>query len=616
MYNHMRFEPGRPDHPASDRLVLSEGHAVPIVYAACADLGVHIGKTQRRPMTREDTLKLRELDSEVDGHPNPLEGFPFFDTATGSLGQGLSTAAGLGLSARIDGMGKRIFCIIGDGESREGQIAEALDFIVDYELTNVLPIFNCNQYAQTDKVSHQQAADTWVEKLEAFGYDVRDIDGHDPAAILKVLTEHAERAEAGPTPGMGEPIAIVARTVKGWGAASMQGNGHHGAAVKAADKDSVFAEFDETAKQVGAVWTDGDLNIPPITAAEPTRAEPKPAGTFTESMTQFGYEKDLAKGKYSTRHAYGIGLRALGLANDAVVALDADVNNSTYSGEFRKEDALTDRFVECRIAEQNMMSVAAGFSAGGRIPFVSTFGKFITRAYDQVEMAINSGANLKIVGSHCGVTLGADGPSQMALPDVAWFRAFTDVTLPDGRPAMHVLQPADAYATYALVQAMAAHNGPCYMRTLRPDTELLYSDKTEFTLGGHEVLTEGTDLLIVATGYMVHEANRALDALEAAGIDATLVDLYSLPFDEAAILDLAQENNGMVLTVEDNYGAAFGGAVASALAEDGGTFTLKQMTVHRVPKSAKTPDDILRYVGLSADDIVAAAKGLMETASA
>jgi transketolase len=154
------------------------------------------------------------------------------------------------------------------------------------------------------------------------------------------------------------------------------------------------------------------------------------------------------------------------------------------------------------------------------------------------------------------------------------------------------------------------------MRTLRPDTELLYSDKTEFTLGGHEVLTEGTDLLIVATGYMVHEANRALDALEAAGIDATLVDLYSLPFDEAAILDLAQENNGMVLTVEDNYGAAFGGAVASALAEDGGTFTLKQMTVHRVPKSAKTPDDILRYVGLSADDIVAAAKGLMETASA
>lgn len=612
MYNHMRFEPANPGHPAADRLVLSEGHAVPIVYAACADLGVHIGKTQLRPMTREDALKLRELDSEVDGHPNPLEGFPFFDTATGSLGQGLSTAAGLGLSARLDGVGKRIFCIIGDGESREGQIAEALDFIVDYELTNVLPIFNCNVFAQTDKVSPQQAADTWVEKLEAFGYDVRDIDGHDPAAIMKVLAEHTGRAEAGP----GEPIAIVARTVKGWGAAGMQGNGHHGTPIKPAEKDKIFAEFDATGKTIGAAWTDGDLNIPPITAAGPVFAEPKSVPTFTESMTQFGYEKDLAKGKYSTRHAYGIGLRALGLANGAVVALDADVNNSTYSGEFRKEDTLKQRFVECRIAEQNMISVAAGFSAGGRVPFVSTFGKFITRGYDQIEMAINSGANLKIVGSHCGVTLGADGPSQMALPDVAWFRAFTNVRLPDGRPAMHVLQPADAYATYALVQAMAAHNGPCYMRTLRPDTELLYSDKTEFTLGGHEVLTEGTDLLIVATGYMVHEANKALDALEAVGIDATLVDLYSLPFDEAAILDLAQENNGMVLTVEDNYGAAFGGAVASALAEDGGTFTLKQMTVNRVPKSAKTPDDILRYVGLSADDIVAAAKGLMETASA
>jgi len=612
MYNHMRYEPAKPDHAASDRLVLSEGHAVPIVYAACADLGVHIGKTERRAMTRDDALNLRELGSEVDGHPNPLEGFPFFDSATGSLGQGLSTAAGIGLAARLDKLTRRVFCLIGDGESREGQIAEALDFIIDNQLTNVLPIFNCNVYAQTDKVSTQQGADTWVEKLEAFGYDVRDIDGHDPAAIMKALADHAERSDAGP----GEPIAVVARTVKGFGADSMQGGGHHGTPIKPDELDGVFAELDATGEKLGAAWTEGDLNIPAITDSEPTRGEGGDVPTFTESMKQFGMDDALAKGKYATRRAYGVGLRALGLVHPGVVALDADVNNSTYSGQFLKEDSLKSRFVECRIAEQNMISVAAGLSAGGYIPFVSTFGKFLTRAYDQIEMAINSGANLKLTGSHCGATLGADGPSQMALPDVAWFRAFTDVTLPDGRPAMHVLCPSDAYAAYALVQAMAEHDGPCYLRTLRPDTELIYDDKAEFTLGGHEVLTEGSDLLIVATGYMVHEANRALDALENAGIDATLVDLYSLPFDEEALLDLAQENNGMVLTVEDNYGAAFGGAVASALAEDGGGFTLKQMTVQRVPKSGKSPDEVLKYLGLSADDIVATAKKLMETASA
>ncbi|MBI1368031.1 MAG: transketolase [Planctomycetes bacterium] len=611
MYQHMRYEPANPKHPGSDRLVLSEGHAVPIVYAACADLGVAIGKGKLHPMTRDDAMTLREVGSVVDGHPNPLEGFPFFDSATGSLGQGLSTAAGLAQAAQLDGIAKRIFCIIGDGESREGQVAEALDYIMDAKLTAVLPIFNCNVYAQSDKASPQQQADTMVAKLKAFGYDVRDINGHDPNAILAALAEHAARADAGP----GQPIAIVARTTKGWGAASMQGNGHHGTPIKPNEVDHIFAELDATAAHVGAAWTDGDLAIAPITAKVPDAPAVTPAPSFTEALIKFGKADALAKGKFSTRRAYGVAVRAAGHANPRIVALDADVRGSTYADDFAKDADLAARFFDCRIAEQNMVSVAAGFSAGGKIPFISTFAKFLTRAYDQIEMSINSGANLKLIGSHAGVSLGADGPSQMALPDVAWFRSFTSVKLPDGRPAMYVLQPSDAFATYALVQAMAAHDGPCYMRTLRPDTELLYDDKTEFTLGGHEVIAEGNDLLIVASGYMVHEANRALDGLEEAGISATLVDLYSLPFDEEALLDLAQENNGMVLTVEDNYGAGVGGAVASALAEDGGSFTLKQMTVERVPKSGKTPDDLLKLLRLSADDIVRTARELMELAS-
>lgn len=618
MYDHMRYEPANPAHPASDRLMLSEGHAVPIVYAAAADLGIHIGKDPAalRPMTRDDAMTLRAIDSPIDGHPNPIEGFPFFDGATGSLGQGLSMAAGLAAAARLDHCGKRVFCLIGDGESREGQITEALDFILDHNLVAVLPIFNSNVYAQSDKVSRQQTAEFTARKLEALGYEVKVIDGHNPTQIKQALDAHAQRADA----GHGAPMAIVANTIKGWGAATFQGPGHHGTPV---EKDKVAATFDEldaTARQVGAAFTEGDLHIPPITARVNPDPAPAPGSfadlpSFTEALKRFGKESVLAKGKWAPRRAYGIALRALGHADNRITVLDADVKNSTFAEDFAKDPALASRFFECRIAEQNMVSAAAGLSAGGKIPFASTFAKFFTRAYDQIEMAINSGANFKLVGSHCGVSLAADGPSQMSLPDVAWFRAYTNVKLPDGRPAMHLLQPADAFAAYALLLKMAEHDGPCYMRTMRPDVPFLYNDKTTFALGGHEVIAEGKDLLILASGYMVHEANKALDVLDHAGIDATLVDLYSLPFDRDEVLDLAAENNGMILTIEDNYAGGFGSAVADALAEDGGGFTLQQMTVNTVPKSGRTPDDVLNYLGLSVQHIVKAAQNLLETAA-
>jgi transketolase len=322
-------------------------------------------------------------------------------------------------------------------------------------------------------------------------------------------------------------------------------------------------------------------------------------------------ESVMHAGRMATRRAYGVALRALGQVNDRVVDHHADVSNSTFADAFRKDNALASRFFECRIAEQNMYSVGAGLSAAGKVPFCSTFAKFVTRGYDQIEMAMNSGANLKIVGSHAGVSLAADGPSQMSLPDIAWFRALSTTKDHRGNPGCYILQPADAYAAYALTGVMAEYEGLCYMRTLRPDTEFLYSDDVVFNLGGYEVLNEGRDILIVAAGYMVHEANKALEGLDRAGVTATLVDAYSIPFDAEALLDLANANNGYVLTIEDNYGAGLGSAVADALAESGDAFTLRQMFVRDIPKSAKEPEDVLDMLGLSHKHIVENALSLL-----
>ncbi len=603
MFHTMRWSPEHPAYPTSDRLVLSEGHAVPIVYAACAKLGVMIGRdpANRRPMTVADAMKLREANSEIDGHPNPIEGFPFFDAATGSLGQGLSVSAGLAEGARLDKTDRRIFCIIGDGESREGQISEALDYLIDHKLTNVLPIFNSNQYGQVERVSPQQSADKLKAKLTAYGYEVLDIDGHNPTAIKGAFDKFMA---LGGKPDA-KPIAIVARTVKGWGSQTMQNGNWHGKPAVGEQLQKALAELTERRNELTSALASTDaFTIQPPAQAKPFASKVVEMPTFSGAMKARDMESVLHTGRLATRRAYGLALQALGKANDRVVALDADVSNSTFAEYFAKDPALAERFFECKIAEQNMISVAAGLSAAGKVPFCSTFAKFVNRAYDQIEMAINSGANLKIIGSHAGASLAADGPSQMSLPDIAWFRAFTTVRNHMGNPACYVLQPSDAYAAYALTAAMGEYEGACYMRTLRPDTEFLYSDDTVFNLGGYEVLNDGRDLLICASGYTVHEANKALEGLDRNGVSATLVDLYSLPFDSDALLDLANQNNGYVLTVEDNYGGGIGSAVADALAESGDAFTLMQMHIRRIPKSAKTPEEVMTMCGISHTDIV------------
>ncbi|MEM1330378.1 MAG: transketolase [Planctomycetota bacterium] len=608
MFHSMRWSPEYPDYPSSDRLVLSEGHAVPIVYAACAVLGTAYGKDpqNRQRLTTDDLASLRAAESELDGHPNPMEGFPLFDAATGSLGQGLSVAAGIAEAARLDKLDRKVYCIIGDGESREGQIAEALDYIVEKKLTAVLPIFNCNEYGQADRVSGQQSAERMADKLSAFGYSVRTIDGHDPAQIKAAFDEFA--ALDGET-----PMAIVAKTVKGWGCPSLHGGGWHGKPASGDALQRALQDLDERRLELTTALGSGDgfeIAPPPEYAAPEMEIGELP--TLSAAMRAMDMESVLHTGKLATRKAYGIALRTLGQAVPHVVALDADVSNSTFAEMFAKDPATAERFMECKIAEQNMVSVAAGMSAAGKIPYVSTFAKFMNRAYDQIEMAINSGANLKLVGSHAGITLAADGPSQMSLPDVAWFRSLSTMRDHRGNPGCYVLQPADAFAAYALTHVMAEYEGACYMRTLRADTEFLYSDDQVFNLGGFEVLHEGRDVCLCAAGYMVHEANKAIDLLDKAGISASLVDLYSLPFDEDKLLDVVAANNGYVISIEDNYGGGIGSAIADALTKAGDAFTLEQLTVKRIPKSARTPDEVLEMCGLTADHVVEGVKGLLQ----
>jgi transketolase len=613
MYDQMRYVPADPWHPGSDRLVLSEGHAVPAVYAAYADLGGVVGKRPQdaRPLTLGDLSTLREADSPLDGHPNPAEGFPFFDAATGSLGQGLSVGAGLALAARMARIDKQIFVIIGDGESREGQIWEAMDFIADHNLTNVVPIFNCNGQGQADYVSKQQSAETLAAKAAAFGWKVAHIDGHDPQSIRAALANPGGRAA---------PLALVARTIKGWGCPSLQDKSNHGKPVPADQLEKACAELDAMRKTLGidgpppsatAGESDGGNITAPTNSAErlPRRTITVPG--FREAIRNAGLEAALAKGKLATRRAYGAALLALAQADPRIVALDGDVSNSTFSEMVGQR--FPDRFVECKIAEQNMISVAAGMSAAGYVPFASTFAKFVSRAYDQIEMAQITRANIKIVGSHAGASLAADGPSQMSLQDVAYFRSADHADNGLGQPACVSFHPSDAIAAYRCAVLMANHDGMCYMRTHRPDVPLLYSPDTKFEVGGSHVLAEGDALTIVSAGYMVHVCKVALEQLADQGVRCTLIDAYSFPLECGSILAAAGRTGNRILCVEDNYGGGVGGTVAEAAAAAArGGVRVESMTCRRIPKSAKSPEGIMAYLGLAPANIVTKVKDMVK----
>ena len=606
MYRQMRYDPGNPWHPTADRLVLSEGHAVPIIYAALADIGATVGKspTAARRLTQNELDQLRARDCVLDGHPNPAEGVPFFDAATGSLGQGLSVAAGLALAARLDGSDRRIYALIGDGESREGQIWEAADFIVDHGLTNVCAVFNSNAYGQASAVSPQQATERLVAKLKAFGWQVTEIDGHDAEAVVAAFKRVGKTKK---------PLAIVARTVKGWGVDELLKGNWHGKPLQVAELDAAYASLD---RAVAAYQQDGQLEGPkPIAAAAAkppadTRAAKWPS--FAEAMEAAGLGGALEKGKLSTRRVYGAALLTAGGLVPQIVALDGDVSNSTFSEMFAK--AYPERFFECKIAEQNMVSAAAGLSAGGYIPFVNSFAKFFARAADQIELANISRANIKIVGSHAGISLGADGPSQMGLLDVAYFRAFGTVRGDDREsPLCRLFHPADGVAAYHCTRLMVEQHGMCYMRTHRPDVPLIYGPDASFEAGGFNVLSPGDDLAIIASGYMVHVGKQAVALLAKQNIRATLIDAYSLPIDGLRLIEALQRAGRQALVVEDNYGGGFGAAVAEIAARTG-DLRVNTLFCQCIPKSARTAEEVLDYCGVDAPQIADHALAMMKRA--
>ena len=326
-------------------------------------------------------------------------------------------------------------------------------------------------------------------------------------------------------------------------------------------------------------------------------------------MDQAGLGGAVAKNQLATRRAYGAALVALGAADERIVALDGDVRNSTFSDMFMAK--FPDRFFECKIAEQNMISTAAGLSAAGFIPFASTFAKFLSRGYDQIEMAQITRANIKLVGSHSGVSLAADGPSQMSLHDIAYFRSASQTDNGRGKPVCVTFHPSDAVSAYHCTWLMARHDGMCYLRTHRPEVPLLYAPDTQFAIGGSHTLMQGDAITIVSAGYMVHVCKQAVEELLTHGINCALIDAYSFPLDTRPILAQARRTGGKILTVEDNYIGGLAGAIAESAAETG-AIQVHSMTCKKMPRSARSTDEIMAYVGLSAKDIVSKVQSLLK----
>ncbi|HEX3019084.1 MAG TPA: transketolase [Chitinispirillaceae bacterium] len=591
MYNVMRYDPQNPWNPANDRLVLSEGHAVPIIYAAYADLQGAYGNSSsnRHTLTIDDLDTLRQINSPLDGHPNPSSGFTFFDCATGSLGQGLSCAAGLALAANQNSISKKIYCIIGDGESREGQIWEACDFIIDYNLHAVVPIFNCNGLGQTGPVSHQQSPKKLADKLNSFGFIIHTIDGHNPEEILKCLKIACKATH---------PHAIIAKTIKGWGVPALQNPSQHGKPLKETMLAESLQTLDSSHPVISPVH-DHRMHPPKPEKINPQSLKKSHLQNpdFQHLLKDSPYLETYKKGLMSTRRAFGLALKELAAVDQRIIALDADVSNSTFS-QYMAE-AFPQRFIECRIAEQNMLSVACGLSAGGYIPFVSSFAKFLVRSYDQLELAAISKANIKLCGSHSGANIAADGPSQMGLSDLGYMRTLSTARTDSDDPLVTIFNPCCAIAAYKCVGLMADLPGICYLRTIRMDLPLIYSPEETFEPGGIKVLNEGSDIAIMASGYMVHPCKKVIEDLAEAGISASLYDCYSIPVNQSAVKDAALKNQGKIVTVEDNFGNGLGAEITSVLNQDpSNNAVVKQLHVKRIPKSGISAEDVFDFAGI------------------
>ena len=563
---HFRYDFDDPKSPANDRLIFSKGHASPLVYGLFRAAGA---------LSEEEFLTYRQFGSRLEGHPTPV--LPWVDVATGSLGQGLPIGVGVAIAGkRLDRLPFRVWVICGDSEMAEGSMWEAAEHAAFYELDNLKAIIDVNRLGQRGETMHGWDLSSYSERLRAFGWHTIEIDGHDVEQI------DAAYSEAESTTG--KPTAIVARTVKGKGYSKVEDQGGwHGKAVA-----------EEAIEELGGL-RNIKVDVPKPQAGERHRFDPP--GTPEWPSYEIG-------SKVATRKAYGEALAALGGADGKVVALDGEVSNSTYSEIFGDEHP--DRFFEMYIAEQQMIAAAVGLQVLGWKPFASTFAAFMSRAYDFIRMAAISRATIKLCGSHAGVSIGEDGPSQMALEDLAAFRAVHGST---------VLYPCDGNQTAKLVRAMADIEGISFLRTTRADTTVLYEPDEEFPVGGSRTVrsSDDDDVTIVAAGITLHEALAAADRLAEEGLTARVIDLYSVkPLDEETLRSIRTP----IVTAEDHWAeGGIGEAVLSVLSEVEDHPQVRILAVREMPHSGK-PAELLAAAGIDADHIAAAARELAATRAA
>jgi transketolase len=569
----MRFDPHDPQHPEADRFVLSKGHAAPLLYAAWAAAGA---------FPRDEVMKLRSLESDLEGHPTPR--LPFVDVATGSLGQGLAAGVGIALNARRIDSDYRTYVLLGDGETAEGSVWEAAHVAEHYQLDNLCAITDVNGYGQSRATQWERNADEFVTRWRAFGWHALSIDGHDLGQI------HAALAEARMCTG--RPTMIVARTLKGKGVKLFEGkDGWHGKPLKPG------AETDQAVAELEAQY---------VKTSDPAPAIPKPRRRNSEGpLPDFAAHAPAPAYKpgdqVATREAYGTALAALGGVDRRIVALDADVKNSTFSERFEKAHA--DRFYQTFIAEQVMVGAAMGLAARGAIAYPSSFACFLERASDFIRMAGISNVNVKLAGSHAGVSIGEDGPSQMALEDLAIMRAVPNCT---------VFYPSDGVSADRLVVLSANTPGPVYIRTTRPKTPVIYDLTETFVVGGSKTLRQSANdkVTVVAAGVTLFEALKAFDALAKEGVSIRVIDAYSVqPIDRDGLVAAGRATGGRIVTVEDHYAhGGLGDAVSEAVSEQG--FRVRRLAVREIPRSGP-PDVLLDKYGISARAIADAVRQIL-----
>ncbi|GHE71891.1 transketolase [Streptomyces spiralis] len=568
--NHLRYDFDRPEHPGNDRFVLSKGHASPLLYSAYKAAGA---------IDDDELLGFRKLGSRLEGHPTPQR-LPWVETATGSLGQGLPIGVGIALAGkRLDHADYRVWVLCGDSEMAEGSIWEAAETAGYEHLDNLILIVDVNRLGQRGPTRHGHDLDAYARRFRAFDWHTAEIDGHDVDAV--------DRAYGEAISTKGQPTAIIARTLKGKGVKESEDReGLHGKPLKHAD---------EAIEELGGVR---DIRV---RVHEPPSVRSLHAvGNGSLELPRWDKGDEVA-----TRDAYGQALAALGTARGDVVALDGEVGDSTRSELFHKEHP--DRYFECYIAEQQMIATAVGFARRGWVPYASTFAAFLTRAYDFVRMASVSGSGINLNGSHAGVAIGQDGPSQMGLEDLAMMRAVHGST---------VLYPSDANQAAKLVAEMAGLDGIRYLRTSRGQSPVIYGPDEEFPVGGSKVLrsSDADRLTIVAAGVTLHEALAAADALDGEGIAVRVIDLYSVKPADRATLRQAAQDTGCLLTVEDHREAGgLGDAVLEAFLDGRPVPRLVRLAVRTMPGSA-SPGEQLHAAGIDAESIAASARLLVEEA--